>query len=111
MRRQNRQDDNGFSMPELTEEERDKVMKQHAGEREADAIKAYGNSMLLLSMDIFSKCGAGHDWCLQSGDTGGLAFGGYNRVFLTEKGWVASSHHCTKDFIAAFEKHGFGKVM
>ena len=98
------------SMPELTEEEREKVMKQQAGEREADYIKAYANSMLLLSLDIFSQCGAGHDWCLQSTDTGGLVFGGWNRVRLTEKGWVASKSHCTKEFLAAFEEHGFGHI-
>ena len=99
------------SMPELTEEERDKVMKRHAGEREADYIKAYANSMLLLSLDIFSQCGAGGDWCLQSTDTGGLVFGGDNRVRLTAVGWVASKSHCTKEFLHAFEKHGYGQVI
>ena len=58
-----------------------------------------------MAHDVFCKCGAPDDYCVQHIGTTSIIFGGWNRVHLTERGWSVSRSHCTSEFLAAWDKH------
>ena len=65
-------------------------------------LRELGIEVYQIAESIFEDCGQLRDFGIQ--DAGGLVFGGHNRIFLRERGWVASESHCTDNFIAAFLK-------
>jgi len=58
-----------------------------------------GEAAAYEAATIFARCGAGDDFCHQTG----LVFGGTNRIKLTPLGWVADESYCTERFLRQFK--------
>ena len=70
---------------------------------------AYGDIGILVAeaaQEIFEKCGAADDFCVQAVGSGCAVFGGTNRVIFNPlSGFKADAGHCTARFLAAFDEH------
>ena len=70
------------------------------------ALEDIGILVAEAAQEIFEKCGAADDFCVQAVGSGCAVFGGTNRVIFNPlSGFKADAGHCTARFLAAFADH------